>query len=223
MKVNFCGSAISLFSSIPPVWSWREIRAETMLYSASTEFAFDNAGPITFSIMNMLKDMGVLGRCPESKHIVIDSRVHMLMPGQYPCIPGWHCDGVKRNMTGQPDIEAPFDKDCLHYFVHVGSDAPMAPTEYIPGELRLTGIEPNRVWGTVDREVNEQIKRHGASIVHKMKPGSITEVSQDTLHRCPPAEKSGWRFFFRLSYWHSPPKNEIRNQTQVYALPEQGW
>lgn len=21
----------------------------------------------------------------------IDVKVHMLMPGQYPCIPGWHC------------------------------------------------------------------------------------------------------------------------------------
>lgn len=28
---------------------------------------------------------------------LIDVKVHMLMPNQYPCIPDWHCDFVPRN------------------------------------------------------------------------------------------------------------------------------
>lgn len=27
----------------------------------------------------------------------VDAKVHMLMPGQFPCIPGWHRDGVPRD------------------------------------------------------------------------------------------------------------------------------
>lgn len=27
---------------------------------------------------------------------VVDIKVHMLMPGQYPCIPNWHCDFIPR-------------------------------------------------------------------------------------------------------------------------------
>lgn len=28
---------------------------------------------------------------------VIDVKVHMLMPGEYPCIPNWHCDFIPRD------------------------------------------------------------------------------------------------------------------------------
>jgi len=32
-----------------------------------------------------------------------DVKVHMLMPGQYPCIPNWHRDMVPRNPMGKED------------------------------------------------------------------------------------------------------------------------
>ena len=34
----------------------------------------------------------------------IDVKVHMLMPGEYPCIPNWHCDFVPRdeNLNKKP-------------------------------------------------------------------------------------------------------------------------
>ena len=34
----------------------------------------------------------------------IDVKVHMLMPGEYPCIPNWHCDFVPRdeNLNKEP-------------------------------------------------------------------------------------------------------------------------
>jgi hypothetical protein len=28
---------------------------------------------------------------------VVDVKVHMLMPGEYPCIPNWHCDFIPRD------------------------------------------------------------------------------------------------------------------------------
>ena len=31
----------------------------------------------------------------------VDIKIHMLMKGQYPCIPNWHCDNVPRNTDGK--------------------------------------------------------------------------------------------------------------------------
>jgi len=38
------------------------------------------------------------------KHWTVDIKVHMLMPGQYPCIPGWHVDLVPRSADGKQDF-----------------------------------------------------------------------------------------------------------------------
>lgn len=40
---------------------------------------------------------------------IVDVKVHMLMPGQYPCIPNWHCDFVPRDddKTLRPDLIDP--------------------------------------------------------------------------------------------------------------------
>ena len=37
---------------------------------------------------------------------VLDVKVHMLMPGQYPCIPNWHYDFVPRDDAGQKLMHA---------------------------------------------------------------------------------------------------------------------
>jgi hypothetical protein len=31
----------------------------------------------------------------------VDAKVHMLMPGQFPCIPNWHGDAIPRDADGQ--------------------------------------------------------------------------------------------------------------------------
>ena len=42
---------------------------------------------------------------PENPYdFVWDVKVHMLMPGQYPCIPGWHYDFVPRDEEGKQDF-----------------------------------------------------------------------------------------------------------------------
>lgn len=45
----------------------------------------------------------VLESCPamyNPKKYTLDVKVHMLMPGQWPCIPNWHCDNVPRDDEG---------------------------------------------------------------------------------------------------------------------------
>jgi hypothetical protein len=45
-----------------------------------------------------MPDMGaIISSFPDAKDDFIwDVKVHMLMPGQYPCIPNWHYDNVPR-------------------------------------------------------------------------------------------------------------------------------
>jgi len=47
----------------------------------------------------------VIAECdlPHSDYVV-DAKVHMLMPGQFPCIPNWHGDAIPRNSEGKLEI-----------------------------------------------------------------------------------------------------------------------
>ena len=44
---------------------------------------------------------GICEKKPED--YVVDVKVHMLMPGQYPCIPNWHFDMVPRDENNEQD------------------------------------------------------------------------------------------------------------------------
>ena len=44
----------------------------------------------------------IVHECPRSHDdYVVDAKVHMLMPGQFPCIPNWHGDAIPRDADGQ--------------------------------------------------------------------------------------------------------------------------
>ena len=44
---------------------------------------------------------GLLNSCPvkDLDAYEFDVKIHMLMPGQYPCVPNWHCDNVPRDVN----------------------------------------------------------------------------------------------------------------------------
>jgi hypothetical protein len=49
-------------------------------------------------VVKLMPDLGCLiNDFPDDEsHFTFDVKVHMLMPGQYPCIPNWHVDFVPR-------------------------------------------------------------------------------------------------------------------------------
>lgn len=59
-----------------------------MFYRADMGFAWKHGGPITQDFL------GLLPQDWYDSPVTIDSRVHMLMPGWYPCIPGMHHDDI---------------------------------------------------------------------------------------------------------------------------------
>jgi hypothetical protein len=159
--------------------------------------------------------------CPEGRNIVIDTRVNMLMKGFYPSIPDWHCDWVERGKNGQPDLNK-LDRLAQNYCCVISDKEDVSGTEFITNKLLVT-YDKDNVWRSISEGVEFYKKRNAADVTSsKLKSGDMLKFNQEALHRATPAKCNGWRFFFRLSCVKVEPKNEIRNQTQIY-VKEGGW
>lgn len=193
-----------------------EIEHEPQLYSASGQFAWDKGGPITRTVLDALPAKALLGS--DGRHVVIDTRVHMLMPGMYPAIPGWHCDAWARteNGRGQPD---PFDhagrKNVKHWTAMVGT---ASKTQFLT-EVVAINLNPKAVWSSVSEGLSTM---YLPSVVHQ-ESGHIMHFDTEQLHRAMPATERGWRWWFRLSHYQRPPLNRVRVQSQVYTTEHGGW
>ena len=117
-----------------------KIKEEPMFFNCSPDFAYENGGEITRSFLNNLPDEW------QKDKLVFDSRVHMLMPGWYPAIPGFHHDDVPRPeipvgqhfiTAGQPDYDNPRYKS-QHILGLVNAD--ICPTEFAIGNCVMPKI-----------------------------------------------------------------------------------
>ena len=193
------------------------IKNEPMLYGASWAWANDNAGPITKAVMHEIQAQ-VFGECVEHAlrgyHPVIDTKSVLLMPGQYPCIPGWHCDGVVRPSRGeQPDLSTLWEP--IHHYTCVISENGGSGTQFAKGRHAIEVAEDS-VWKSVDEQLKDCNWIPAES-------GRVYRFRRNQLHRGNRASKRGWRYFFRLSFYHMPAANEIRKQVQIYADTGMGW
>ncbi len=212
--------------NIKPVYDEFAIKNEPMLFDASIDYAYKNGGRITRAVLEVVLNdmqnssvgfgMGISGYIPH-----IDTKSVMLMPGMYPCIGGWHCDAVPRNVsTGQPDVDA-ISENAIHYLVSVNSnvDEP-CNTQFIAEPLHCE-IDPENgtpIWAQVNASANaSNIK------TYEVDNGDVVRFTRDSLHRGTAAKAPTWRYFFRLSHTKNEPRNEIRNQVQVYTDINNGW
>ena len=212
---------LEMVDKVEPVRTAREIADETMLFSASPRFAAAEGGPITQEILAAIdRRIACAPVDPAYPHVVIDTRVHMLMPGMWPAIPGWHCDNTPRgSYAGQPDPRKASHQQ-INYTVLVATERGLSRTEFVADPLSDLPYDPARVWGSINAAVeNLQWKPH----VIAAREGHILRFSGITLHRATPATARGWRYFFRLSFMQTPPQDEIRRQVQVYVSPDTGW
>lgn len=186
------------------------IKKETMLFSADKNFALKHGGYLTKTFLESIDF--------DQHDWIIDSRVHMLMPEWYPCIPGWHHDDIPRHKhNGQPNYDNPEYKSD-HIMMVVGSTS---HTEFINCETEL----PEVTNGTIYRVWDEFIEREYSHNIYKVRSGEIIDFTWQDFHRGVAADKTCWRFFIRASKnTDRKPKNEVRNQVQVYLSPlNLGW
>lgn len=225
MKEYAFSSQFQLGAKLPD-FDLATVKAEPMFFNADVDFAYWHGGPITRAFINALQETG---EAPQ----VIDSRVHMLMPGWFPAIPGWHHDDVPRSAPagghvpmsqhGQPNYDATayLSRHCLAL---VGGD--VAPTEFAIGDHKLPFIEPER--GPVYKHWNDMIEAQieAGDLTRTVAPSNqLVFFDWQSAHRAVPAVKAGWRWFGRASFnTGRKPTNEIRKQVQVYLpTPTEGW
>lgn len=192
------------------------VKNEPMLFNCDFPSAYRLGGPLTRQFLRQLPDDWL--DCP----IVVDSRVHMLMPGWWPCIPGWHHDDIARGADGQPDYDdLPYRSEHLMGLVN----GHLAPTRFGLGEVTLPAVD-GVVYAGWDPLVaaavaEERLRPYSAP------SGVYIQFDWQSFHEGVQAVESGWRWFIRLSrntIRTSTCTNEVRRQVQVYmADPRSGW
>lgn len=202
-------------------WNEEMIKNEPMFFNSDLEFAFGRGGPITKDFINaFLLDNDIpIADC------VFDSRVHMLMKGWFPCIPGFHHDDVPRStVSGQPNYDSPAYRSS-HCFGLVNGD--ICPTEFALGNSDFSRVPDNVItYKHWHLEVEEKIKNGELERV-SAPSGKLVYFNDRTWHQGVRARDSGWRWFGRISWNTARSKsitNEIRRQVQVYLEhPMEGW
>jgi len=219
-------SKASFVTSIHRDFGTERIKNEPMLFNNDLDGAWDNGDVITRVFLDHLP------KAWQNVPLVIDSRVHMLMPGWFPCIPGWHHDDVPRTRSdGQPEYEQPTDR-AEHIMMLVNSH--LAPTEFALGKQSFRVPELGETiyekWHGV---VSDMVSVEALDVI-QAPDRTLIKFDDRTWHRGVAATGNGWRFFIRASrYWDADGNvkkrfgnrsNEVRKQVQVYMSAENaGW
>lgn len=201
-------------------WPDEVIKQEPMFFNYRADLALEHGGPITKAFLSALENYSIY----KLSELVFDSRVHMLMPGWYPCIPGWHHDDVARGDDGQPD----YDKlryTSKHYIGLV--NAHIAPTHFAEGKCWMPAVPPGQVIYKVWNDEVERLLADNTLSLREVKSGEVMLFGFDAFHTGTKAVASGWRWFGRATACSDRVKsvtNEVRRQVNVYMDdPTMGW
>lgn len=215
-------SQLTIHSDLLPEFSEQAIKDEPMFFNATADFAWKAGGPITRAFLDRLP-----WSFADASPVILDSRVHMLMPGWYPCIPGWHHDDVPRNtLDGQPNYtDPPYRSRHVLALINAG----LAPTQFLVGDvhvpepsLRCRGQAIYEYW---DNALGEPVQGFSGPTLKDRCNLSVIDAPDralvafdcDTFHRGVSATGVGWRWFGRVSTGTTrKATNEIRRQVQVY-------
>jgi hypothetical protein len=223
---NFA-SSVSVGRDFATEVSNEAIKNEPMFFNSSVEFAYDNGGPITRSFLDSV------GMALVTHKMVFDSRVHMLMPGWYPAIPGFHHDDVPRPpipvgqhfiTAGQPDYDEP-----RYHAKHIMGlvNAEVAPTEFALGDCTMPLVPDGElIYRTWHKEVARLVEEE-EMLSYLCPDRQLIFFNWQTFHQATKCVTNGWRWFGRLSYDTdrvNTTTDEIRRNAQVYLeLPMEGW
>jgi len=205
-----------------------EIKNTFGLWNANLDDAVRYGGEITrqaLQAMNLRHDR---------KNIIVDTKIHMLMPGWSPAIPGWHTDGAPRdnlknpNGSGLPDTFAQ-EGDERYNRYHILVTGTGCLTQYInqPLVVYIPEKPSYDVYSVMSKEVSERIKNQGG-LVSTMPSCTVVEFDWWDIHTGVIATKKEWRYLIRVceSDYYEPRKDlreVIRMQSQVYSPADFGW
>lgn len=211
-------SQINDLGYFPKEWTADIIKNEPMFFNCDYDFAMKNGGMITRKFLERLPPSWA------NEDFVIDSRVHMLMKGWFPCIPGFHHDDVPRSgKDGQPNYINP-EYRSVHLMGLVNAE--ICPTEFAIGKVTYQIPKGIIYKDWHNKVVNDIFCTLNLKLV-RADSGRYIEFDDRTFHQGTKAISNGWRWFIRLSKNTDRTKtitNEVRKQVQVYLEnPMEGW
>jgi len=198
------------------------------LWNASLDDAIKYGGELTRAAL------GAMNLRHDRKYIVVDTKVHMLMPGMCPAIPNWHTDGVPRGSALRPEAKASPNifaqeqmTDSRFHLLVTGTGC---LTEFINRknlELDVPAEPDTALYGMVNKQVREKV---AAGDLEVISVPTCTPVEFDWyhIHRGIEATQHEWRYLIRVTETdHMPPQTDlrkiIRTQQQVYVPTNFGW
>lgn len=218
IQINSC---LELGNKIYEEFSQDQVKNEPMLFSCDLKHTKELGGPLTKAFLNNL-DRDWL----KDPTFIVDSRVHMLMPNWWPCIPGYHHDDVIRTREdNQPFYERIRDiayAQPKHSMLIIG-DA--SRTQFALGCQEFPIIPKGKIVYKEWHPLVDQMVKDGRLKDYWAEPSRIIYFDWQTWHQGTVATKNGWRFFIRASINTTrKPVNELRRQVQVYLEhPMNGW
>jgi hypothetical protein len=227
VKISLNRNAVKFGKSIEqPTMS--EIKNTPSLWNASLEDALKYGGDLTKAAI------GALDLKFDRKYIIVDTKIHMLMPNFYPAIPSWHTDGVPRgenlnpSFKGNPDIFAQEDMSDTRFHLLVTGEG--CKTEFLKEsnvEFEIPDTPSSDLYKMINKQISEGIENKK---LNNYQVPSCTAVEFDwwTLHRGIQASKHEWRYLIRVTETdHMQPQTDlrqiIRTQQQVYVPSNFGW
>lgn len=197
------------------------------LRQVSLEDAVRYGGPITRNALGAVKLHG------DRKNVVVDTKVHLLMPGWIPAIPGWHTDGVPRGEEmnpagkGKPNLRAQVEGLITAPHYHILVTGTHCPTLYMneQHDFDLDLDLNSDLYSELTRQVNEL---DGNFKTFATPPSTVVEWDWWNVHTAQQATGRGWRYLIRVAETdHIEPRTNpadfIRTQNQVYAPADFGW
>lgn len=224
----FNRNAITIGNSIEQP-SGSEIKNTFGLWNASIDDAVRYGGEITrlaIKAMNLRFDR---------KNIVVDSKIHMLIPGMSPAIPGWHTDGAPRDNaknpqgTGLPDTFAQENdlRPNRYHLLVTGVGCLTSFIDVLNFEVPIPPTPTYDVYEIMSAYVHDAVKKNPA-ITKQVPSATVVEFDWWNIHSGVIATSKEWRFLIRVceSDYYEPQKDlreVIRMQSQVYAPHNFGW
>ena len=208
------------------------IRNTLGLVNASVEDALRYGGDIT------REAIGAMELRNDHRYVIVDVKVHMLMPGFYAAIPGWHTDGVPRGLDGNPLSKALPNLHAQEQ-IELGRYAGRRPTRYhmiVTGTGCLTEfvgapyefpVDLGEPQATLYADMNRHVEGTAPATI-SVPSCRVTEFDWWDIHRGVEATQHEWRYFIRVAEIDiAIPERDlrkvIRTQHQVYAPQHFGW
>ena len=155
----------------------------------------------------------------------IDVKIHMLMPGQYPCIPNWHCDNVPRNEMKALEYSKVNVDPLDDMFIWI-SNGPH--TEFLAEDIPVKNMELPKDHGDLSKYMSELKgieKGSDKQIFRSLPEQQWARFNQLAPHRGVASTHHQWRIFVRATPSHIYPQrsivSKVRRHSQVYLNAEE--